>query len=120
MVGSNVSFQISDAAGNIASAEGPLPLNQFVHVAGTLDDATGLMTLYLNGIFAAQTTTTIRPFGTLTGANPGVSIGNLQSDTTLEPFVGLIDEVEVFNRALDSSEVLAIYDAVTTGKWRGP
>ena len=116
MVGSNVSFEISDAAGNIASVEAPLPLNQFVHVACTLDDATGIMTLYLNGIFAAQTTTTVRPFGTLTGANPGVSIGNLQSDTVLEPFVGLIDEVEVFNRALDASEVLAIYNAGSFGK----
>jgi hypothetical protein len=74
------------------------------------------MTLYLNGIFAAQTTTTVRPFGTLNGANPGVSIGNLQSDTILEPFVGLIDEVEVFNRALDPLEVLAIYNAGSFGK----
>jgi hypothetical protein len=116
MVGSNVSFQINDAAGNIASVQAPLPLNQFVLVAGTLDDATGVMTLYLNGIVAAQTTTTVRPYGTLTGANPGVSIGNSQSDATLEPFVGLIDEVEVLNRALHSSEVLAIYDAGSSGK----
>ena len=116
MVGSNVVFQISDAVGNTASVQAPLPLNQFVHVSGTLDDATGIMTLYLNGIFAAQTTTTVRPYGTLTGANPGVSIGNLQSDTHLEPFVGLIDEVEVFNRALDWSEVLAIYNAGSFGK----
>jgi hypothetical protein len=116
MVGSNVDFQISDAAGNVASVQAPLPLNQFVHVAGTLDDATGLMTVYINGIFAAQTTTSIRPYGSLTGANPGVSIGNLQSDTALEPFVGLIDEVEVFNRALDWSEVLAIYNAGSSGK----
>ena len=116
MVGSNVRFQISDAAGNIAYVEAPLPLNQFVLVAGTLDDATGVMTLYLNGTVAAQTTTTVRPYGILTGANPGVSIGNLQSDTTLEPFVGLIDEVEIFNRALDPSEVLAIYNAGNSGK----
>jgi len=40
--------------------------------------------------------------------DPGVSIGNLQSNTVLEPFVGLIDEVEVFNRALDPLEILAM------------
>jgi hypothetical protein len=116
MVGSNVSFQVSDAAGNIASVEAPLLLNQFVHVAGTLDDATGVMTLYLNGAVAAQTTTTVRPYGTLTGANPGVSIGNLQSDTTLEPFIGLIDEAQVFNRALGAAEVLGIYNAGNSGQ----
>jgi Concanavalin A-like lectin/glucanases superfamily len=116
MVGSNVRFQISDAAGNIAYVEASLPLNQFMLVAGTLDDATGVMTLYLNGTVAAQTTTTVRPYGTLTGPNPGVSIGNLQSDTTLEPFIGLIDEVEVFSRALAVSEVLAIYNAGSSGK----
>ena len=116
MVGSNVVFQVSDAAGNIALVQAQLALNQFVHVAGTLDDATGIMTLYLNGVIAAQTTTTVRPYGPLTGANPGVSIGNLQSDTALEPFVGLIDEVDIYNRALDAAEVLAIYDAGSYGK----
>ncbi len=120
MVGSNVYFQVSDAVGNSASVQAPLPLNQFVHVAGTLDDATGIMTLYLNGISAAQTTTNVRPFGTLTGANPGVSIGNLQSNTRLEPFIGLIDEVEVFDRALTQSEVQAIFNAGIAGKCKSP
>jgi hypothetical protein len=85
-------------------------------VAGTLDDATGVMTLYLSGVAAAQTTTTVTAFGPLTGANSGVSIGNLQSDATLEPFIGLIDQAQIYNRALDPSEVLAPYNAGNPGQ----
>ena len=55
----------------------PLPLGQFIHVAGTLDDASGAMRLYLDGVLISQITTTQRPFGDLDPAsNPGIGIGN--------------------------------------------
>ena len=39
-----------------------MPFGEFVHVAGTLDDATGWMRIYVNGVLAAQTQTSVRPF----------------------------------------------------------
>jgi Concanavalin A-like lectin/glucanases superfamily len=51
----------------------------WMHVAGTLDDATGAMNLYVNGVSVASTITSVRPLGPLTGPNPGVGIGSSSS-----------------------------------------
>jgi len=98
----------------------PLAVGQFVHVAGTLEDATGLMRLYVDGALAAETTTSIRPFGDLEPAsNPGLGIGS-HSGYPFSPhsylFHGMIDEVSVYNRALTPTEIQDIYGAGTDGK----
>ena len=104
------------------AVEAPVPLGQFVHVAATLDDATGLMTLYENGAVVAQTTTTARPFGPLDPTQkPGVGIGNSNDLANYNvPFNGLIDELSVYNRALTSGEVLGIDKAGSSGKVVSP
>ena len=58
--------------------------------AATLDDATGLMSLYVNGALAAQTTTDVRPFANLDPTQePGVGIGNSNAlDNYNVPFNG--------------------------------
>lgn len=113
-------FHIENSSGAEVNVEAAISLGQFVHVTGTLDDATGLMTLYLNGTQAAQTTTATRPFGTLSGPAPGVSIGNLQAGSNAhdQGLTGLIDEVELFNRALAQSEIQNIFNAGTAGRCR--
>src|SRR5262249_17996491 len=64
-----LNFQVTPAVGGGSSLKTPLPLGQLTHVAATLDDATGLMSLYVNGTLAAQTTTDVRPFGDLDPAS---------------------------------------------------
>ena len=82
----------------------PMPLGEFVHVAGTLDDATGEMRLYLNSVLVSQTVISIRPFGDLDPAsNPGVGIGSHGGyPTTPHRFLfnGLIDELKLYDNAL--------------------
>ena len=78
----------------------------WMHVAGTLDDATGAMTLYINGVSVASQTTTVRPFGVLFGPNPGLGIGNVQSANYGQGFNGLIDEVRISDVALQPSQFL--------------
>ncbi|HVC96577.1 MAG TPA: LamG-like jellyroll fold domain-containing protein [Pirellulales bacterium] len=114
-------FQISSTTAG-AMVEAPVPMGQLVHVAATLDDGTGLMTLYENGAVVAQNTTTIRPFGALDPTQePGVGIGNSNAlDNYDVPFNGLIDELTVYNRALTSSEVLGIDKAGSSGKIISP
>ena len=48
----DLQFGISGTNGG-ASVEAPIPTGQFVHVAATLDDGTGAMTLYENGAVVA-------------------------------------------------------------------
>ena len=117
----NLFFQVVNASGTSARVYAPVSTGQLVHVAATLDDATGAMKLYENGSVVAQTVTTARPFGPLDPAyNPGVGIGNANGTPTGSgynvPFNGLIDELSVYNRALTPGEVFGIYSAGSAGK----
>jgi hypothetical protein len=104
-----------------ADISAPFPARPWVYVAATLDDATGLMSLYLNGVLAVAKSTTVRPFGSLLNSGvPGESIGNLQSRADNEPFRGLIDEMSVYNRALSAAQIHAIYHAGSAGKCKQP
>jgi hypothetical protein len=115
-------FQVTPSGGDNNSALATLiPTGQWTHVAATLDDATGLMSVYVNGALVAQTTTDVRPFATLPSSdNPGVGIGNANGSSTNDPFNGLIDELSVYNRALTPGEVLGIYKAGSSGKVISP
>ena len=83
-----------------------ISLNRWTYVAGTLNNATGAMDLYVNGQLAASTTTTSRPIGALTGAKPGLGIGNVESASYSQYFNGLIDEVRISNAALLPNQLL--------------
>ena len=103
-------FRISSETTGM-SIQAPISTGQFIHVAATLDDATGLMSLYQNGVLAAQTTTTIRPFAALDPTqNPALGIGNANS-TYNAVFNGLIDDLKLYNHGLTASEVLANFNA---------
>lgn len=109
-----ISFQITSLTG-AASLRAPLPLGQFVHVAGTLDAETGAMRLYLNGMLVSRGVTSVRPFGALDPAsNPGVGIGSHGGyPATPHKFLfnGLIDELKLYNHALSQADVLANFNA---------
>jgi hypothetical protein len=109
IVGTNLAFSIENAAGTKATVQVPFSayLHQWVHVAGSLDDATGNLSLYVNGMLVASMNTPIRPVGTLTGPEPGLSIGNNQGSSSYgENFSGLVDEVRISNQALQPSQFL--------------
>jgi sugar lactone lactonase YvrE len=119
-----LNFTIVPLTTNGSSLQTPLSLGQLTHVGATLDDATGLMSLYVNGVLAAQTTTDVRPYGDLNAAShPGIGIGNTggyPGTPYNSPFNGLIDELSVYNRALAPGEVLGIYQAGSDGKVFSP
>ncbi|HLL74203.1 MAG TPA: carboxypeptidase regulatory-like domain-containing protein, partial [Pyrinomonadaceae bacterium] len=85
-----------------------LPLDTFVHVAGVFDGAMARM--YINGELAGGMA---GGGGVPTNSEP-LRIG-IASDGT-KPFLGLVDEVDIFNRALSAAEVKDIYDAKNAGK----
>ncbi len=115
-------IHIGDASGNVATASSSsaVPLNQWVFISGSLDDATGTLTLSLDGQAAEQITTTVRPFADLDPTqNPGVAIGNLQDPAQInEPFHGLIDEVKVYNvaKTITPPPIIISVDPATIAK----
>jgi hypothetical protein len=103
-------FEVCGADGNGSSIDTTLPYLVWTHVAAVLDDSAGTISLYTNGVLAVQTSTDIRPFGALQpDQSPGIGIGNLNDGGNNFPFIGDIDEVGLYNRALSAAEVNAIY-----------
>jgi hypothetical protein len=106
----NLEFGVCAGDGSTATVHSPVGLGTWIHVAGVLDDNMGTMSLYTNGVLAAQIVTTVRPFGTLQAdESPGVGIGNVNDGGNNFPFIGEIDELALYDRALTADEVNAIY-----------
>lgn len=93
------------------------PLNQLFHLAVTFDGTT--VRAYYNGVEAAlvsATNTITAPLytnrGWLFGRTDHPAYGGLGR------FVGILDEIEIYSRALSASEIQAIFDAGSAGKCR--
>ena len=105
----HLAFRITDASGAVSDVRDPdpLPLETWLHVAGSLDDATGTQSLYVNGTLVATQHTDLRPFGPLeANAKPGVGIGNTQSEGWHQGWHGKIDEVRISDVALAPGDML--------------
>ena len=94
-----------------------LTANQWQHVAVTYDHQTGAAAIYLNGVSVATANlgTSFTPQTSVPlqlGSRPTGSSDALAGTT----FAGVMDEVEIFNRALTISEIQSIYNAATYGK----
>jgi len=96
------SFSASDAL------FAPITYNQWTQITGTLDGNTGDMRLYVNGILVARKFTTVRPGGIINPAlSPALGIGN-EPDIGGFPFIGLVEEVVLYSRALTTNEVVLL------------
>lgn len=85
----------------IQSASRVLTTNLFTHIAFTYDQPSGLATWYCNGLVVTQKA--IGPFISWTTNN--IHLGNPNGAGAR------LDEIALFNRALGSNEVAAIYHA---------
>jgi hypothetical protein len=98
---------------NFHSATGLITTNSFQHLAMTYDKSSGVALLYWNGVVEASAN-----FGSIT---PQTSfdffMGSRPSGFfTGSYFQGKMDEPTVYNRALSSNEIAAIYNAGSAGK----
>jgi len=95
--------------GSVFFLGSPTFTNIWYHIAVTKSGTT--YTAYLDGNYENSS-----------GALANIDINNLQIGRRIEPsgsvwyFNGLIDEVEIFDRALSSEEIQAIYNAGSAGK----
>ena len=89
---------------------GNIPLNTWTHVAMTYD-VTGQYVLYVNGQAVASGSSPGGVFAT----NHNLFIGR-EDSYIVRPFDGMIDEVQVFNRALSASEIQGMYSAGGAGE----
>src|SRR5262245_19997230 len=99
----------------VETAGGFVPTGTFTHVAATFDPATQAIKIYVNG---ADTNAALLAGSTSVSgifqSTAAIRIGNVvNSGGGSVPFGGLIDEVDLFSRALSAAEVQAIYNAGT-------
>jgi hypothetical protein len=110
-------FFFTVSGGGLSSVVGqtPIPLGEFSHVAATYDGQEARV--YLNGVMDGAVTVA----GPLATSSAPFVIGNggagcRATDGSGIAFSGEIDELDVFNRALEASEIAAIYAAGSMGK----
>lgn len=107
---------IADTNGNwhvIDSAPGLVQPNMFQHVAVTYNQINGLARLFLNGAIVTETNLGIftpqTSYEVYFGERP-------PGDINSRFYAGLIDEIDIFSRALEPAEIQAIYNAGSAGK----
>ena len=91
------------------------PLNKFVFVTGTYDKVRGIQTLYVNGVEVSQNLnvpnlTPVVPLNPT--ALPGIGIGTnnaFPNSAYNMGWNGAISDIRVYNRAISSAEVQALY-----------
>lgn len=87
-----------------------LPLQQWVHVAVTLGGGNG--SIFINGVEKASAPVTIKPKDIKAGLN---YLG--KSQFAADPlFSGKLDELVIYNRALDGQEIIRLYEG--NAAWR--
>ena len=86
-----------------------LQVGAFHHVAGTYDGTT--MRLYFDGAEVGSL-----PVSGFVGVSEGVAL----STGDAEALDGLLDEVQVFDRALSAEEIRAIFEVGTAGQCKPP
>jgi hypothetical protein len=113
--GSRYDFIVRDALGNAASAETTSGIinGSWQHIVGVCDQSNGIVRIYVNGVQLAT-----GPLATTNGimSTPvPLSIGSKQAASTAGNYnaqwVGSVDEVAIYPKALTSNEVLTHYFA---------
>lgn len=93
--------------GRVLSPVGAAPFNTYTHVALTYDGSVNR--LYLNGNLVSTSTAHPETFNNPIAVGYGIATANAR-------FVGQIDEVEIFSRALSQTEIRGIFYSDAAGK----
>ncbi len=101
-------FYARNNAGTVVNCTTPVALNgRWQHVVAVFDGAAGVIQCYVNG----QLVSSLAGPTSLLSNTHELSIGNRQSGTGPYnfPFTGAIDDVRLYNHALNSNDVQQIY-----------
>lgn len=101
---------------NVCSESNLIPAGKFTFVAMTLSNTIHEMRLYANGVLVAQTSGS----DALHVGNGPFVIGHSGTNGVYDNFEGVIDEVEMFDRALSVQEVATIFNTDSSGECKVP
>ncbi|MEK7506322.1 MAG: LamG domain-containing protein [Patescibacteria group bacterium] len=100
-------FRTSDAVGNWSETTGVTPVNDnnWHYLVATRSGTT--QAIYIDGKLDASNTVTLRDMGT----GNTLYIGIYRPSPVDSPFLGLLDDIRIYNRALSAAEVQQIYNS---------
>lgn len=98
----------------------PVPFGEFHHLAVTVDRSSQIVSFYLDGAVQLGQKNIAHIEDTSNSGRLFIGHRTLDTPTALTAFNGVLDEVDVFDRALSGSEIQAIFDAGSAGKCRTP
>ena len=107
---SDFGLTFGNGASDQAASGKDLPMNQWVHLAGTYDGS--MFKLYMNGQLIGAATGNLGPMN----SSPLIIGGS----GNCSRFSGFLDEVALYNRALSAQEIQSIYFAGAVGKCTSP
>jgi len=107
-------FGTDGNANVIQSGSGIVQANAFQHLAVTYDKASGIGRVYRNGAVVGESS--LGQFTPRTSSDLYIGYRPAGSPYGPVPFLGQIDEVSIYSRALAPSEIQAIYDGGAYGK----
>jgi hypothetical protein len=108
-----IGFALQFFFGPSSGTSGPtsnstLSLNQWYHVVAVRDVAADTASVYINGI--ADGTATDTTTGTWETTGQALYIGRFKNASSNEWFSGPIDDVRIYNRALNADEIKRLYN----------
>lgn len=121
-IGGTVEFPLSDTTHQLDpefhrynTVPGVIAFYSWNHIAAVFDHAAGTRRIYVNGKKVGERTDP--PF-TLSPSSTDIAIGAWlpTPGTIANVFPGLIDELDIFNRALSAQEITALFTAGKAGK----
>lgn len=114
--GGELSWDLQGTGGTAFDTATPEPTaNVWHHVAGVLDRSTDTAILYVDGVAMASQSANIGNIDTALNLGFG-ALTRQPGGTPVQFFNGLIDEVSIYDRALDAGEIKSIFDAGVSGK----
>ena len=113
--GTNNTFYLSVGNDNAyrVAAVNTLILSQWVYISAVCQNGGGSINLYKNGIETTYALTLLST-NTLTYTYPQFNVGFRDSAGTTDPYTGNIANVQIYNRALSTTEILQNYNATKT------
>jgi MYXO-CTERM domain-containing protein len=101
----------------LSSGATTIGINNWAHIAGTIDYPTRTLTVYINGVQAATSTLTATEFTATSTSNTtslAALIGARPASPTDERFTGQIDNLQVYNETLSPTQIAALVPEPTS------
>lgn len=119
VTGGKIQFAVYNSAGNVRrliTDSNILTANVLTHLTAVFDASTQTMKIYVNGAEVPASlieSNTVSTF--FNGSSPTFLGTRVEASSYVEFFKGLLDEVQIYNRALSATEIQNIYNAGSAG-----